>query len=295
MEYVPRQGVLDVVSASRPYQFEAFRNRLRLENRTIASCAAALAALAIHISLLAPVLWAAGVSQHRQAQQYRGDVADLQWVVLADSPGHSAIMKPQPPGSPVMTPIGVTDALPALPVIPSPAEPLDSNNTQPDGESSLGALYGRYLGQIQARIERAWQRPRTAIGAPIFQCRVEIDQDSTGRVQATTLVACNGDPRWQLSLVQAIQAASPLPAPPNPAVFVHHVLLAFRAMAYSPSAAAQLYAPPSVARVNDEPNEGDSSSQNAIEVLREAAQARTPRVLKLQIEGSRVDVEPERQ
>jgi hypothetical protein len=189
--------------------------------------------------------------------------------------------------------IGVTTALPALPTLPAEASQTDSG--QSAGQTGLGAMYGRYLGQIHARIDRAWLRPRTAIGAPIFQCQVQVDQDSSGRVLATTLIECNGGTRWQLSLVHAIEAASPLPAPPNPAVFVQHVLLAFRAMAYAPGASAQLYAPAPSAALDSDGQEPDASSQNAFHALREATQARKPRVLELQIEGSKVDVEPDRQ
>ncbi|MHB8811831.1 MAG: TonB C-terminal domain-containing protein [Steroidobacteraceae bacterium] len=156
-------------------------------------------------------------------------------------------------------------------------------------------MYGRYLGQIHARIDRAWRRPRTAIGAPIFQCQVQLDQDGLGRVQEITLLECNGGTPWQLSLVHAIEAASPLPAPPSPAVFTRYVLIAFRATAYSAGAPAELYEPPRPARVSDGPGERDNLSQHAFQALREAAQAKKPRAIGLQIDGSKVEVEPDRQ
>jgi len=155
-------------------------------------------------------------------------------------------------------------------------------------------MYGRYLGQIHARIDRAWRRPRTAIGAPLFQCQVQLDQDSLGRIEQVTLLECNGDAPWQLSLVHAIEAASPLPAPPTPAVFAHHVLIAFRAAAYVSGADAELYEPPAIVPASVGAGEPDSGSQKAFQALREAAQAPKSRVLKLQIEGSKVDVEPDR-
>jgi hypothetical protein len=172
-----------------------------------------------------------------------------------------------------------------------PAQDSDSGNAQTDGQSGFGEKYGRYLGQIRARIDRAWLRPRSAIGAPIFQCQVQVDQDSGGRVQEVTLLECNGGASWQLSLVHAIQAASPLPAPSDRAVFVHHVLLAFRAMAYAPGEPADLYEPVRVTPAGDE----SERTVNAFQALREATQAHKSRVLKLQIEGSKVDVEPDRQ
>jgi hypothetical protein len=79
-------------------------------------------------------------------------------------------------------------------------------------------------------------------------------------------------------------------------VFVHHVLLEFRAAAYAPGVPVELYEPPSaVPQGNEESADRDGPSHNAFQALREAAQAQKPRVMKLQIEGSKVDVEPDSQ
>jgi hypothetical protein len=98
------------------------------------------------------------------------------------------------------------------------------------------ALFGQYIGQIQARVERAWLRPRSAIGEDLFECRVQILQNPRGEVEEVTLQRCNGDSRWQLSLVQAIERASPLPAPPEPTVFSGSIQLVFRSELYEPGA-----------------------------------------------------------
>ena len=111
-----------------------------------------------------------------------------------------------------------------------------------------------------------------------------------------TLLQCNGSTRWKLSLVQAVEAASPLPAPPNLAVFSRHVLLQFRAMAYSAGAQADLYEPPAVQVADTRQEEDGRQSQNAIEALREAARApQSHRIIELRIEGSKAEVEPEHQ
>lgn len=295
IEYVPRQADLDADSADHAHKHEDPWGRLRLENRTLMSCAAGAAALALHVLVVAPVLWTGGPYQHQQRHTYQGNVAALQWVILADFSDHSAIIKPHLRVAPSLVPVALTDPLRILLASVSPAEVSDSSSAQADPQSSLGATYGRYLGQIQARVDRAWQRPRTAIGAPLFRCQVHVDQDAVGRVQEITLLECNGGSSWQLSLVHAIQSASPLPAPSNPAVFARHILLAFRAMAYSPGAPVQLYAPPTAVLASDQRNERADASLNAFRTLREAAQAQKPRVLKLQIEGSKVDVEPDPQ
>ena len=296
IEYVPRQATLDAVPPDHSRESDDLWSRLRLEHRTLTSCAAALAALALHVLVMAPALWADGGSPHSQDRRYRGDTA-LQWVILAESAGKSGISQSSLP-SLALAPIGVADVAVAQPRGPSstaPVQAADPRSEQADGQSGFGAMYGRYLGQIHARIDRAWVRPRTAIGAPIFQCQVQVDQDSEGRVQAVTLLECNGGARWQVSLEHAIEAASPLPAPPDPAVFVHHLLLAFRATAYAPGASAELYEAPSAAPADDEPDNRNSLSRNAFRALRETAGTQKPRVLELRIEGSKVDVEPEHQ
>jgi hypothetical protein len=97
-------------------------------------------------------------------------------------------------------------------------------------------LLGIYSGQIQARIERAWSRPRTPVNdgsdpvhahdsVEYFHCQVQVVQDIFGNVQEILLPHCNGTPAWQRSLVMAIQQASPLPAPPDPKVFSRAVSL----------------------------------------------------------------------
>jgi hypothetical protein len=112
----------------------------------------------------------------------------------------------------------------------------DDVQTAVDAPSSnqLGQaeLFGRYMYQIQARVERAWLRPRTPIGAELFECRVRIVQSRRGEVLEVELQECNGDARWQLSIVRAVEAASPLPAPPDAAVFTDLLGLSFRSVAH---------------------------------------------------------------
>ena len=107
-------------------------------------------------------------------------------------------------------------------------------------------LFGRYVGQIDARIERAWLRPRTAIGDTTFQCQVSIAQDSRGNVTEVALQNCNGSTRWQQSLVTAIQSASPLPAPPVPDVFSSTVTLRFESAGFTSGATSEGFEPSSL-------------------------------------------------
>jgi hypothetical protein len=104
-------------------------------------------------------------------------------------------------------------------------------------------LFGIYTGQIQARIERIWRRPRTPLNEgdgqevptnpdETFQCEAQIVQDATGNVQEILLPRCNGSAAWRRSLVTAIQQASPLPAPPSTRVFTRSVVLSFVGLPY---------------------------------------------------------------
>ncbi len=92
---------------------------------------------------------------------------------------------------------------------------------------------GIYESQVRARILRAWALPAEPAPEPEFSCLVQIRQQSDGRVREVALVLnkCEGSAAWQQSLVDAIQAASPLPAPPHPSAFVDNFSLVFHARA----------------------------------------------------------------
>jgi hypothetical protein len=146
--------------------------------------------------------------------------------------------------SPTLTIISPDSTL-APNLSPADERKLDAAVLEEDAGSQQqrAALFGRYRGQIQARVERAWLRPRTGLAEGAFDCRVRIVQGRLGEVQEVTLQECNGDARWQLSLVQGIQSASPLPAPPDPSVFVTSIDLQFHADPYSPGRSEDGYAP----------------------------------------------------
>ncbi len=122
----------------------------------------------------------------------------------------------------------------------------DSEFTQAVGDTrGRAALFGKYMGQVTARIERAWSRPRSAIGAARFECETKIEQDRNGRVLSVELRRCNGNGSWQSSLVAAIERASPLPAPPEPSVFTGTIVLSFDAVEYQPGVSVEgEYEPP---------------------------------------------------
>lgn len=142
----------------------------------------------------------------------------------------------------------------------------EGQNSNPVNSGEQGAelarLFGIYTGQIQARIDRVWRRPRTRVneeasdkkagmGEESFQCEAQIVQDNTGNVQEILLPRCNGSLQWQHSLIVAIQQASPLPAPPDPAVFERSVTLRFLGLSYVKGVAEDEYErePRNLARV----------------------------------------------
>lgn len=198
-------------------------SQLRLNHRTGTSAAVALAVIALHALTLVPVLEHAGAAAAPPPEF--GTSGAIQASLIDDRPA-SAITFPSISG-PVLRQIPVN---------------IPEDLSQLNATSDLGALYGRYIGQMDARIERAWQRPRSAIGTAMFQCEVEVWQHRDGTVQTVTLRRCNGTTAWQQSLVRGIHAASPLPAPPDPSLFVHRLILHFEAVAYHGGQPADAYA-----------------------------------------------------
>lgn len=130
---------------------------------------------------------------------------------------------------------------------PDPAYELEDEPTDEDSLTELASgdprhraeMFGRYMGQVSARIERAWIRPRTQIDSTSFQCTARIEQDHFGNVAAIELVACDENPRWQQSLVLAVERASPLSAPPDPSVFAGTLVLKFASAPYAAGISAE--------------------------------------------------------
>jgi colicin import membrane protein len=193
-------------------------------NRWIAGSAAALVSIALHALFVGGVLLTESghgfSSRARAGANSAASEEEAITLMLIDDPGSAAADdEPMP------------DAESDL----ADAAHASSEDLIPDREEHA-TLFGRYLAQIQARVERAWLRPRTPIGAERFECHLQLAQNAHGEVMETTLERCNGDVRWQLSLVNALERASPLPAPPDPNVFAESLQLSFHATAFVPGA-----------------------------------------------------------
>ena len=102
--------------------------------------------------------------------------------------------------------------------------------SEPNSRELVGApqAEAQYLALIKDRVERRWERPPVAIGAPEFSCRVRIDQDGSGVIQAVALEECNSNIGWRLALQNAIRAASPLPLPDDAALFQPTLYIEFK-------------------------------------------------------------------
>jgi colicin import membrane protein len=80
--------------------------------------------------------------------------------------------------------------------------------------------------QIQARIQRAWLRPPSARAG--INCIVYVTQVPGGEVVNVRLGECNGDAAVRESIQAAAFRASPLPPPPDPALFERNLEIQFK-------------------------------------------------------------------
>jgi hypothetical protein len=226
----------------------------RRARRAAIPVAGALGSLALHVLLLTPLLLSAAQHRTRAPEAPGGSPPSSDdsalTVVFFDDQDSKPRTAPRSSDTLALTPVTLA-ALPDLPAsslgltiadTASPRERTSAPQAQGDA-STFAVLYGRYLGQITARIERAWMRPRSSPGAERFACRLQVLQDERGRVLVVTLGRCNGDPRWRASLVGAIRSASPLPAPPDPHVFRRSLTLAFASTAFVPGGSTQGFEP----------------------------------------------------
>ncbi len=240
------------------------RKRGRISEKSYSAWIGAAGSLFLHALFFLSVLFGAQVMKVRRPEVQGVGAARIQ---SREAPSETLILlnlstpvKSRPPLIAKLASLGLLPAdLPMTLISPDPlphfahsadhaaenkktAAPIDREDAE-----LRAALFGRYTGQIDARIERAWQQPRSpvnreeasmqglgpndsrtrAIVDEPFECEVRILQDRQGDVQEVQLLRCNGDVAWRQSLVTAILAASPLPAPPSPDVFSDAITLTF--------------------------------------------------------------------
>jgi len=149
-------------------------------------------------------------------------------------------VKPRPTPRPSKPPSSTKPAEPAKPVERTPVVPavdparaaaeadLQAALAEEERVAALRAsgLAAQWSAAIRARIERAWIRPDSA--RPGLDCTVAVTQAPGGTVLRVAVRTCNGDEAVRQSIEDAVLRASPLPAPPDPALFERELLLRFR-------------------------------------------------------------------
>lgn len=92
--------------------------------------------------------------------------------------------------------------------------------------SRLAGLGAQWAQAIQARVQRAWIRPPSAKAG--LDCLVIVTQVPGGTVVRAEVRSCNGDEAVKQSIEAAVFRASPLPPPPDQALFERTLELRFR-------------------------------------------------------------------
>jgi colicin import membrane protein len=101
---------------------------------------------------------------------------------------------------------------------------MDSEERRRKAERA--GLMDQYKTAIQQKVMRSWLKPVTA--QPGLRCEVRVEQIGKGEVTRVTVTECNGDETVVRSIENAVWRASPLPAPPDQALFERVLLIEFR-------------------------------------------------------------------
>jgi colicin import membrane protein len=94
-----------------------------------------------------------------------------------------------------------------------------------DAARASGVM-SNWVSQITARIQGAWNRPPSARAG--IECTLYVTQVPGGVVTDAKLGTCNGDDAVKQSILDAAYRASPLPPPPDPALFERNLEVTFR-------------------------------------------------------------------
>jgi colicin import membrane protein len=93
-------------------------------------------------------------------------------------------------------------------------------------KARAGPALASWQSQIAAKINRAWLRPPTA--RPGIECMLNVTQVPGGEVTEVSIGECNGDQAVRESIEAAVYRASPLPPPPDAALFDRHLRIDFK-------------------------------------------------------------------
>jgi colicin import membrane protein len=93
-------------------------------------------------------------------------------------------------------------------------------------QARAGPALANWQAQIAAKINRAWLRPPTARSG--IECVLHVTQVPGGEVTQVSIGECNGDQAVRESIEAAVYRASPLPPPPDPALFDRNLTINFK-------------------------------------------------------------------
>jgi len=92
-------------------------------------------------------------------------------------------------------------------------------------KARAGPALASWKSQIEAKITRNWNRPPTARAG--IKCVLKVTQVPGGEVTNVSIGECNGDQAVRDSIQAAVYRASPLPPPPDPALFDRELVIQF--------------------------------------------------------------------
>lgn len=102
---------------------------------------------------------------------------------------------------------------------------LEQQQLKAEREQRLQTLREQYIAAIADKVERNWIRPAGAVAG--LSCTVQVQQIPGGEVVAASVSDCNADAIVQRSVQTAVYKASPLPEPPDPALFDRNIIFVF--------------------------------------------------------------------
>lgn len=88
------------------------------------------------------------------------------------------------------------------------------------------AEYVAWIGAIQDQVTRHWNRPPSARSG--LECEVRVGLIPGMQVVNAEILRCNGDDVVRRSIIAAVERASPLPRPSDPALFERSIVFVFK-------------------------------------------------------------------
>ncbi len=255
-----------VIVISNPEADVGFHYRFRTASRWPARIVGIAITVAVHLLVSAPLIL--GISAHKNRPQTDGGPGSVAWaskgerfesMILLDLTALSVSSHEEMPEPRIdaegIQPEKLTLQLVSLEPTPPQELPIDEADLAEESNEAAGdpagnaALFGRYMGQLRTRIERAWLRPRSPVEGARFDCRARVVQDRQGNVLSVSLENCDANDVWRRSLTSAILRASPLSAPPEPWLFTEALTLTFAAEQYEPGRTLEYEYEPVTTRV----------------------------------------------